>query len=89
MRQSPSVMTKIEQIERELQVLISASKSTLESNLLLSLHPNKTSKVFRNIIGQTNIPNSVRLNGSFAESGELKANFFNKYFHSIFKRPDT
>ena len=84
---SPLKASKIELLELQLQQCISSAKSNFESQLLLSLHPNGMSKVFRyirNITGENNIPNVVYHQGISAESEHEKVDMFNRYFHSIF-----
>ena len=55
---SPSKSSKINLLEQQLHLRISSAKSEFESKLLLALHSNGMSKVFkynRNVTGQNNI----------------------------------
>ena len=86
---SPQRAARIEFLELQLQQCLSSAKSEFESQLLLSMHQNGISKVFRyvrSITGQNNIPNTVHHLGLSAETDVEKANLFNSYFHYKFTR---
>ena len=86
---SPSKSSKINLLEQQLPLRISLAKYEFESKLLLSLHSNGMSNVFkyiRNVTGQNKNPNTVHLGDIFAQSDLNKANLVNSYFHSVFTK---
>ena len=78
---------KIQSLEEQLQAQISSAKSAFESNLLMSLQTNDSTKIYsyiRSITGQNNIPHSLHFNNTSVDSDQDKATLFNRYFHSVY-----
>ena len=86
---STTTQNKISSLESSLQNKINTAKQEYESRLIntSSTNSSKIFKYLKSVTQSKDIPNTVCFKSSTASTDFEKANFFNKYFHSVFHDP--
>ena len=89
---SPDNLLKVSFEEIQLQDNISFAKSEFENNLVYSFafnHDHKIYRYIRNLSGQSQLPATMYFGSEEVSEDVDKANFFNRFFHSVFNDRST